>query len=140
MPFIVLIDKNGAISDSNLKKFSADDLYKKAGLKTPKGFDCIKKFCWNVGSFHLSIYGKTDGRENNINKYDLPPPLDILPAKNPFLYGTIIIVNEGEDGIKDVRAADWIKINEQLTGGVDDTNDDEVDSDEECFLRFVQYR
>jgi len=131
MPYIVLIDKNGTITDSNLKKFSEEELYKKAGLKTPKGFDCIKKSCWNVGSFNLSVYGKTDGRENNINKYDLPPPLDILPMKSPFLYGTIIIINESVDGIKDLRAADWIKIYEQLTGGVDDTNEVESDSDEE---------
>jgi len=136
MPSIVVIDKNGVISDTIMKQFNEDELYKKAGFKTPKHFECIKKHCWSINhnnmTYKISVYGKTDGRESTINKYDLPPPLDVLPFNKPHIYGPIIIVNENENGAPhDIKTGQWIQLYDFLTGGVDDTGSTEDDEDEE---------
>ena len=136
MPSIVVIDKNGVISDKIMKQFNEDELYKKAGFKTPKHFECIKKHCWSINhnnmTYKISVYGKTDGRESTINKYDLPPPLDVLPFNKPHIYGPIIIVNENENGAPhDIKTGQWIQLYDFLTGGVDDTGSTEDDEDEE---------
>lgn len=136
MPSIVVIDKNGVISDTIMKQFNEDELYKKAGFKTPKHFECIKKHCWSINhnnmTYKISVYGKTDGRESTINKYDLPPPLDVLPFNKPHIYGPIIIVNENENGVPhDIKTGQWIQLYDFLTGGVDDTGSTEDDDEDE---------
>ena len=135
MPYIVVIDKNGVVSDTLMKQFNEDELYKKAGFKTSKNFECIKKHCWSIKYdgvvYKISVYGKTDGRESTINKYELPPPLDVLPVNKPHIYGSILIVNENENGVScDIKTAQWIQLYNYLIGGVEDTEDDEEDEEE----------
>lgn len=136
MPYIVVIDKNGVVSDTLMKQFNEDELYKKAGFKTSKNFECIRKHCWSIkynNIMHkISVYGKTDGRESTINKYELPPPLDILPLNKPHIYGPILIVNEDENGVvHDIKTSQWIQLYDYLIGGVEETEEDDDEEDDE---------
>ena len=137
MPYVVLIDKTGEVSDSLMKNFNEDELYKKAGLKSSKHFECIGNECWKMTydkqPFVLSVYGKIDGRESTINKFELPPPLDVLPSSKPHVYGTVVIVNHDDKGnVQDIRSKQWLAIYEQLLGGIDDLDDEsDEESDEE---------
>lgn len=137
MPYVVLIDKTGEVSDSLIKNFNEEELYKKVGLKNPKHFECVGKECWKMTydkqPFVLSVYGKTDGRESTINKFEFPPPLDVLPTSKPHIYGTVVIVNRDEKGnVQDIRSKQWLAIYEQLLGGIDDLDEEsDEESDEE---------
>lgn len=88
---ILIIDKLGIIKKLNVKNFNYEELYKKCGFK--KGDDFSKLHNWNINfnniNYNISIYGKTTGRSNYINKYQLPFPLGDLK-----LYGSICLVCE----------------------------------------------
>ena len=52
---IVVIEKNGNLKETNVRKVSVDELYKKCGFKTSENFK--ERACWNV---------KIDGEEQVI--------------------------------------------------------------------------
>jgi len=74
MPSILIVEKSGNIKESTIKKWVETDLYKKAGFKTPEGFE--KAHEWAVNGTKVSLYGKTSGKAGQENKYDFPPPVD----------------------------------------------------------------
>jgi len=88
---ILIIDKLGIIKKLNVKNFNYEELYKKCGFK--KSDDFSKLHNWNINfeniNYNISLYGKTTGRSNYINKYQLP-----FPLSETKLYGSICIVCE----------------------------------------------
>ena len=128
---ILMIEKGGNVKELSLKKCVAEDFYKKAGLKKADGFTCLHT--WNLEEFqgneyHISIYGKKEGRAGQENKYELPPPLD-----NNLLFGNLILVNEVDDKYVSFTSKEWKSIYEHLYGGFEDLDDDseEEETDED---------
>ena len=78
---------------------------------------------------NLELYAKDNGRCNNINKFELPPPCD-----KSLYYGSMAIVLSFNDKIEDLTVDLWNKLYEKLYGGFEDiTNtkdDDENEVDE----------
>uniref|UniRef100_A0A6C0C431 Uncharacterized protein n=1 Tax=viral metagenome TaxID=1070528 RepID=A0A6C0C431_9ZZZZ len=127
---IVIVDKNGSISDLDWKKnIDFENMYKKAGLK--KNVDFEKRNTWKIkdGVF-VSVYAKNTGRANTENKYELPPPVD-----SELYFGKMIIIkHEKEEPIvcncKDIDSGEWEKIYEKLMGGFEDLNEEEESEEE----------
>ena len=75
---IIIVEKNASLKLLCVKDFKEEELYKKCGFK--KADDFTKQTEWKVkifGSKYLvQVYAKTEGRANNENKYDFPPPID----------------------------------------------------------------
>ena len=108
---VLLIDKSGTVKEIQVKQEDIpNNLYKKAGLKTPEDF--TEQFVWelNLGengasrttfeteeeittpsstteNYSISIYGKKVGKHSK-NAYGFPPPLE-----ETNLYGNCILVN-----------------------------------------------
>ena len=126
---IVLIKKDGSVNSKNVKNFEYENVHKYMSFKTNK--DIIHAHTWKVKGGYIHIFCKTEGRSNNINKYELPPPID-----NPLYYGSLCLVkssskNKDEDNVVDVSAEDWEKYYNTLMGGFEDINDvDSYESDE----------
>ena len=122
MSFIVLVDKNKEKKETKNKDI--DDLYKKCSFR--KNNDFNKRHTWKVKfpdkEYNISVYAKDNGRGTNINKYELPPPID----KNLY-YGTIALVNE--DG--DLTIELWEKIYEKLFGGFENLDDTKSEDEKE---------
>jgi hypothetical protein len=74
MSRILIVEKTGVIKESSVKSYVETDLYKKAGLKSPEGFEQVHQ--WTIDGTTISLYGKTSGRAGQENKYDFPPPVD----------------------------------------------------------------
>lgn len=85
----------------------------------------------------IQVYAKTEGRANNENKYDFPPPID-----TKLFFGNCAIVakkfNINETGIDEWNYVNltldlWQKLYEKLFGGFEDLNataqedEDEID-------------
>ena len=128
---ILVIEKSGNVKEVSLKKCVSEDFYKKAGLKKADGFTCLHT--WNLEEFqgneyHISIYGKKEGRAGQENKYELPPPLD-----NDLLFGNLVLVNEVDDKYISITAKEWKSIYEHLYGGFEELDDDseEEETDED---------
>jgi len=127
---VLVFEKNGTIKELTIKKFNELELYKKAGLKSSTGFN--NRTIWNVDgikgkSYHLSLFGKIDGRANSENKYEFPPPVD-----NTLFFGNCILINKDEDDVPiNMTKKEWLEVYDHLYGGFDDIGDDDDDDDEE---------
>ena len=129
---ILVIEKSGKVKEVSLKKCVPEELYKKAGFKKADGFICLHT--WNLDEFngneyHISLYGKKEGRAGQENKYEVPPPLD-----NDLLFGNLILVNQVDDKYVSFSSKEWKKIYDHLYGGFEDleegSEEEETDEDD----------
>jgi len=132
MTSILLVDKTGTIKAFKAKDLTIDTLYKKAGFKSPEGFQ--RQATWPISAgndtYSISVYGKSKGKAGLENKYDFPPPIDTT-----LLFGSCVIVNQNKEGkFLDLSVDDWEKVYEYLFGGFEDLGTDdstEYDTEEE---------
>ena len=127
---ILIIEKNGTVKETIIKSFDETELYKKAGFKTADGFKCHTT--WDIEeldgiSYSISVYGKTNGRANQENKYEFPPPID-----NALFFGSCVIINKRSEIPTSITAKEWDKIYDHLYGGFEDLGEeDSVEETEE---------
>lgn len=129
MPNVLIIEKLGAFKELNIKKYKEEELYKKAGFKSNDGFKNVHS--WNVvvkdKSYIISVYGKTNGRAGQENKYEFPPPID-----NTLFFGNCLITNQNDKNeIQDLSKVEWDAIYEQLYGGFEDIASEDSEEDDE---------
>lgn len=129
MPYIIIIDKTGTVKEMNIKEFRENELFKKANFKSPEGFLLQTK--WDVVLDNkqntISVYGKTNGKAGQENKYDFPPPIDSV-----LFFGGCVLIKMGNDSmIQDLRITDWNIIYDKLMGGFDDLDGNEEEEEEE---------
>lgn len=120
MPSIVIVQSVGTLKNLNVGTWNENDLYKKAGFKSPNGFEHHTDFKVKsaiVPNAIVSLYGKTNGRANTENKYDFPPPMD-----NTLFFGNCVLVMKDATTheVKDMTVELWNKIYEALFGGFED--------------------
>jgi|UniRef100_A0A6C0IRZ7 hypothetical protein len=124
---LLVVDKNGTIKESVLKNWDEDELYKKAGFKNSQGFALATT--WNIGeinkkSYSIRVYGKTDGRATQENKYEFPPPID-----ETLFFGSCLIVNMRDDKPVSLTTAEWTCIYDKLYGGFEDLGEEESEEE-----------
>jgi hypothetical protein len=131
---ILCVEKTGSIKEIELKTYNETELYKKAGFKSAEGFELQTEWGAEVnGKVHtVSVYGKTDGRAGQENKYDFPPPID-----NTLFFGGCILINKIDGVPSNLTKATWKVIYEHLFGGFEDyvkddfvVDDDDYEEDE----------
>ena len=125
----LLVETNGTIKQSKAQETSFDFLYKKCGFRSENNFD--KRTTWKVsmnGDKHIiELWAKDNGKANNENKYDFPPPVD-----KKLYFGTCMLIRRNEDGnIINFDAPLWTKIYEKLFGGFEDIGDEDEEYSED---------
>ena len=120
MPQIVIVETNGSLKELKCADVTNTELYKAIKLKNGTGFGL--RCNWNVETLSISLYGKTDGRAGQENKYEFPPPVDSV-----LFFGKCVLVNNGGD----LSVAEWKMACEQLFGGFDDLDSENEDDDDE---------
>ena len=115
---IVIVDKSGALKTTSVKDFKEEDLFKKCGLKKKDDFE--KQVEWKLKTkgrkYVVSVYAKLNGRANNENKYDFPPPID-----NHLFFGSCAIVAQNDKQEYISLSTDlWNTLYEKLFGGFED--------------------
>ena len=129
MTTLLLVESNGTIKQTKVKDITFDTLYKKCGFRVETDFG--KRTTWklNVGSekFAVELWAKDNGKANNENKYDFPPPVD-----NALYFGTCLLIRVDDNGqILDLTTPIWNKIYEILFGGFEDIGDEEEELSED---------
>lgn len=115
---IVIVEKSGSLKTTSVKDFKEEDLFKKCGLKKKDDFE--KQVEWKLKTkgrkYVVSVYAKMNGRANNENKYDFPPPID-----NHLFFGSCAIVaqNDKQEYIS-LNTDLWNTLYEKLFGGFED--------------------
>ena len=129
MTSIVLIEHNGNIKNVKTKELTRDTLYKKCGFRTNENFE--RSATWEVEhnkeSFIIELWAKTEGKANNENKYEFPPPVD-----NILYYGTCALIRVDEkDRILNLTSDVWLKLYEKLFGGFEELDEDGCEEDDD---------
>ena len=128
---VVIVEKNGTLRNLAVKEFNINELYKKCGFK--KSGDFIKQVNWSVKyegqTYNVSLYAKTEGRHNNENKYEFPPPID-----TKLFFGSCALVASLNDEYTNLNDEMWSKMYNKLYGGFEDLSktaeEDELEEDE----------
>jgi hypothetical protein len=129
MTSIVLVEHNGNIKNIKSKDFSFDTLYKKCGFRSAENFDKMTTWSieYNKEICNIELWAKNEGKANNENKYDFPPPVD-----SELYYGTCALIRVDSKGsVIDLTMDLWLRLYEKLFGGFEDIVEDE-DEDEDA--------
>ena len=121
---IILVEKNATLKTLTVKDFKESELFKKCGFKKSEDFQ--KHIEWTCNGYNVSVYGKTNGRATNENKYDFPPPID-----NVLFFGTCCIVAKKLGKMENLTLGLWEKIYEKLFGGFEDLSSTALEDEEE---------
>jgi len=128
MPYIVVIDKLGAVKETNIKEYKESDLFKKAGFKSPEGF--VLQHIWKDSASNLvgeiALYAKKNGKAGQENKYEFPPPIDSV-----LFFGTCILVKRQSGQVVDFRLSEWNRGYDKLMGGFEELGSDDDDEEDE---------
>jgi hypothetical protein len=131
MPYIVVIDKMGAVKETNIKEYKESDLFKKAGFKSAEGF--VLQHIWTdsspnpaPNSEEIAIYAKKNGKAGQENKYEFPPPIDSV-----LFFGSCVLVKRQNGAVIDLRLTEWNRIYNKLMGGFEDLGSADADDDDE---------
>jgi len=128
---IILVEKNATLKTLTVKDFKESELFTKCGFKKSEDFQ--KQTKWTCNGYEVSVYGKKNGRANNENKYDFPPPIDSI-----VFFGTCCIVAKKHEKMENLTLELWEKIYEKLFGGFDDLSLTALaDEEEQDELEFV---
>ena len=128
MTSIVLVEHNGNIKNYKSKDFSLDTLYKKCGFRSAEHFDKMTTWSieYNKEICNIELWAKNEGKANNENKYDFPPPID-----NDLYYGTCALIRlDSKGAVMDLTMDLWLKLYERLFGGFEDIIDDEEEEED----------
>ena len=121
----VLLSKNGELSIVTIPS-SSNTYYKVCGFKKAGGFCKLHKY--EVGRRRVEIWGRDEGSERMISKWELPPPLD-----NKFAYGSqLAVITDSKGNIQSIDKTEWQRLYEKMFGGFHELGDDdsELSSDE----------
>lgn len=128
---IILVDMSGKYSETEIKKFKKEELYKKCNFRKSEGFEI--RHSWNVQfkktKYKIEVWARDNGRANQENKYELPPPID-----SDLYFGKMAIIGYLDENPIDLTEDMWSKMYNDLMGGFEDLDDtafdDENESDE----------
>jgi len=128
---VVIVEKNGTLRNLTVKEFNINELYKKCGFK--KSEDFIKQVNWSVKyeehTYNVSLYAKTEGRHNNENKYEFPPPVD-----TKLFFGSCALIAFKNNELTNLTDEMWKKMYNKLYGGFEKLSkmveEDELEEDE----------
>jgi hypothetical protein len=148
---IIVISKSGKTKEVNIETNTVvgireltELLSKKCGNTKSTGFSCYHTFRFrnkrsnilrqsskDVPKYiYVDVWGKTDGRAGDENKYELPPPIDYI-----LFFGNIALVSRiYKDTTCNLTLDRWEIIYEKLFGGFEDLSatakEDENEIDE----------
>ncbi len=124
MTTILIIEKPGNIRELKVKVYAENELFKKAGFKSPEGFNIHST--WNASiegnNYSINLYGKTTGKAGQENKYEFPPPAD-----KKLFFGACVLTAKCNDTVCNLEVEIWEKIYENLFGGFEDLGDEDDD-------------
>ena len=128
MSQFVVVEKSGSIKEVKIKSVNESEFYKKAGFKSDSHFKLQTE--WNVEvnnkKYNVCLYGKTEGRAGQENKYDFPPPVD-----NMLFFGNCLLVNKKNKEFTSLFPEEWKQIYNHLFQGFEDIGEEDSEEEED---------
>jgi hypothetical protein len=119
---VIIIDKDGSVNEKRIK--NVDKLYSVCNYRNADNFEQL--YVWQNETTSYELYGKKNGKANNENKFDLPPPVD-----SDLFFGTLCVLKKVNDVYVDFTVAEWKTFYTTLFGGFEDieSSDNETDTE-----------
>jgi hypothetical protein len=134
MTKIIIINKYAIINCKNISNLTSGNIYKKAGFRTENDFQLIHT--WNYNNQFINLYGKVNGKSNNINKYELPPPID-----TNLYYGSLTFIKYTDkdpiSSLIDFTEDDFTIFIESLFGGFESLHNTDSEDDNQPELDYI---
>jgi hypothetical protein len=122
---ILLVYKTGKVDAANIKEFSQEDLFKRAGFKSSTDFR--ERTVFQSPTKNVHVFGKITGRAGQENKYEFPPPID-----KTLFFGTVLLVAKGKDHEPvGLSVEEWDTMYDALMGGFVDLGTEDTSTEEE---------
>ena len=85
----IIVEKKSSLKNIKINEVNKEVLGNKCGFKKLDDFEIqhIFKTKFNKEKYIIEVYGKVNGRANNENKYDYPPPID-----NALFFGNMLLL------------------------------------------------
>ena len=134
---VVILKKNGSIKTKDFTLLTKKKY--KFNLETLQMSKHIKKsrkviHTYNVDKINLIIIGSNKGKHTNINKHELPPPID-----NNILYNDLIVIKTDlKNNIQDLTKDEYDKYYETLFGGFEELGSEDTDTDDEGYVKIKE--
>ena len=122
---IIIVEKLGSLRELQVKQYKEEDLFKKAGFKSPNNFLLRHEFKID-NTTQVRIYGKLSGIVGQENRYELPPPLE-----NILFFGNCVLVKYVEGIPTNMNMHEWNEIYSKLFGGFESLTDEDSEQEEE---------
>lgn len=121
----IVVNKHSQLKLVEVKDF--DNLYKLCGFKSSTDFvlqNCWENIKYDNVKYDIYFYAKNKGKNDALNKYDLPPPVD-----NELYYGSIlfIVCDASTKTPINLTTTLWEHLYEELFEGFEDVDSDEND-------------
>ena len=125
---ILVVKKFGSINEIKINEFNELELYKIAGFNNADNFLLQNEWFSKINGkrYYIHLYGNTEGKSGQENKYEFPPPLD-----NSLFFGNCLLINYHNDKLKNISKKEWKKIYNDLYGGFEDIGEDDSYEDSE---------
>ena len=117
-----LITKN-----NDLKTIDANSLKLEDSVEN-KGQNAMEQLhIFTYENLKVIVYGWTNGKENQINRHELPEPID-----TELFYGDLLVLLREDGELVDFSTEDYEEFYEYMFGGFDycDDDDETLDDDE----------
>ena len=118
---IIIIPIDSKYTEKKIDNVKIELICKACGFRKIENFD--KRYTWKINTNEktgfIELWSRNFGKEQSINKCELPPPID-----KEFYYGKMAVIYKDNDGnYCDLSIAVWEKIYESLFGGFYNIND-----------------
>jgi hypothetical protein len=121
---VIILEKDGSVNEKKIK--NTEKLYSVCNYRSAEQFEQL--YVWVNDTTQYELYGKKNGKANNENKFDLPPPVD-----SDLFFGTLCVLKKEYDNYVDFTVSEWNTFYTTLFGGFEDieTSDHETDTESE---------
>ena len=113
---ILVVNKSGLITETLIRHFNEEELYKRCGFKKPTHFCAQYEYLVSYDSkqYLIGVYGKTEGKSNTENSYRFPPPIHAA-----VFHGSCAIVSkelypDGSTQLASLSSTIWNDIYQEL--------------------------
>jgi len=135
----ISVNKNGDVEEKQTRQpITSEKIYKLCNYKNSTGFEMLHNYPLQSSENNddinsiicYEVYGKRQGRANNENKYELPPPID-----TELFFGNLCILKKENDTFVDLTFDEWSNVYESMFGGFEDIehSDEERSMDSEIY-------
>lgn len=132
MVTVLIVQKTGAVVETNLKQFSIEEVCKKARVKNAT--DYKQTTVWSIMidkvQYHIALYARSTGRAGQENKYEFPPPVD-----SDLYFGPCMLVQQNSPSdataVTSLSEETWKKVYNHLCGGFEECLESDDDEEEE---------